>query len=608
MPHKTATMAVLARERWPLALSCISFVYLAAFPLLYSEFIGEAFLDFGAELYLFWRLAEGAVLYRDLDYLYGPLPPLLSALGHSLAGRSGVIAVNFVASLATLAFLHRFLARFVSRPFAAVALATLVFCFATSQATMAQNYNFFTPYKAGALHGLFFAVWSFLLAAWPLLSGARGRGLAGLQLGAGAMAAACLLSKQEPAAALAVGLGVLLSCWLLPRLRKQAPAALAWFAAGFALLLSLTLLGFVMFAGASLPQAATWLAGPYLALLNPDLTGQHFYAAASFSFGPGPVWLLVFGLVVLLAREASLRWPRASLRAGVAGAILLPASVLTLPPIFDLSKLFHPVFSALPFAMLAVIGAAAWPALRGRQAPGVERLVFLAAALFAAAFCLKTFVRFRIDHYGFSLGPPAMVVLLLALRELSARLGPRAGKESPAAFLSLLLAFLSVPTAMILGVGRDIRAERSILLNVRGTSMRIEKVTAVAVQVIGQQLKQLAKDPAATFTVLPEGNFFNWALERRSPLRLLSAYPDQFALHGAGGIIAQLRDQPADFLVYFPRPMREYGLGPFHSTWGKEVFDWIPSAYERVETLPEYRETFETNGVSFWRLRNPRNH
>jgi hypothetical protein len=608
MPDKIPRVAALARERWPFAISCISFVYLAAIPFFYSAFLGEPFLDFGGELYLFWRLAEGAVLYRDLDYLYGPLPPLLSAFAYSLGGRGGVITLNLVASLATLALLHRFLSRFVSAAAAAVALATIVFCFATSQATIAQNYNFFTPYKTGALLGMFFAVSCFQLAAWPLLSHAKGRTLAAWQFGAGALAAACLLSKQEPAAALAIGLGGLLPCWLLPSRRKLALPAFAWLAAGTLLVLSLTLIGFVVFAGASLAQASSWLAEPYLALLNPKITGQHFYAAANFSEGNGLVWLIAFAMVVFLAREAALRWPRASLRAGTVLVFLLPAAILTLRPIFSLSMLVYPMFSALPFAMLVVIAAAAWPALRTRRAPGVERMVFLAAALFAAAFCLKTFLKFRLDHYGFTLGPPAMMILILALRELSTRLGKHAGKDSPAAFLALLLALLSVAAAMVVAVGRDNRAKRPIQLSVRGSSMRIEKGTAMAVQVVGQQLKLLAKDPASTFTIIPEGNFFNWALERRSPLRFLSTYPDQFALRGVDGIIAQLAHEPADFLVYFPRPVGEYGLGPFHSTWGKEVFDWIPTAYERVEPSPDFKEPLETNGVSFWRLKATRNH
>ena len=40
----------------------------------------DVLVDFGKELYLAWRLAEGDVLYRDLAYFHGPLPQYVNAL------------------------------------------------------------------------------------------------------------------------------------------------------------------------------------------------------------------------------------------------------------------------------------------------------------------------------------------------------------------------------------------------------------------------------------------------------------------------------------------------------------------------------------------------
>ena len=35
----------------------------------------DVLVDFGGELYVPWRLAEGDVLYRDVAYFTGPLSP-----------------------------------------------------------------------------------------------------------------------------------------------------------------------------------------------------------------------------------------------------------------------------------------------------------------------------------------------------------------------------------------------------------------------------------------------------------------------------------------------------------------------------------------------------
>src|SRR5262245_36351681 len=40
----------------------------------------DPLIDFGRELYLPWRLANGAVLYRDVDDFYGPLSQYLNAV------------------------------------------------------------------------------------------------------------------------------------------------------------------------------------------------------------------------------------------------------------------------------------------------------------------------------------------------------------------------------------------------------------------------------------------------------------------------------------------------------------------------------------------------
>ncbi|MDJ0850154.1 MAG: hypothetical protein QNK04_17415 [Myxococcota bacterium] len=48
----------------------------------------DVHIDFGAELYAAWRLAEGEALYRNIAYRHGPLPHHLNALWFTLFGVS----------------------------------------------------------------------------------------------------------------------------------------------------------------------------------------------------------------------------------------------------------------------------------------------------------------------------------------------------------------------------------------------------------------------------------------------------------------------------------------------------------------------------------------
>ena len=61
----------------------------------------HAFVDFGRELYVPWRLVEGEVLYRDVLYFNGPLSPYLNALWFALFGTS--LRTLVLCNLATVA-------------------------------------------------------------------------------------------------------------------------------------------------------------------------------------------------------------------------------------------------------------------------------------------------------------------------------------------------------------------------------------------------------------------------------------------------------------------------------------------------------------------------
>src|ERR1700722_542950 len=63
-----------SEDRWQIVLGWVSLIGLAIFLLATSwRKWPDPMIDFGRELYLPWRLAHGAVLYRDVDDFFGPL-------------------------------------------------------------------------------------------------------------------------------------------------------------------------------------------------------------------------------------------------------------------------------------------------------------------------------------------------------------------------------------------------------------------------------------------------------------------------------------------------------------------------------------------------------
>lgn len=191
------------------------------------------FADTAREAAVPLRLLAGDVLYRDVLYQYGPLPPLLDALALALLGKDlpALVVVRLAASVDAIEALRRLVGRALSSPFLASAVVTTTVsacCF------LPNGGGWPFPYSVAALEGLAGSWVAVALAAasrgWP-----------------GSLAAACAAglaarTKLEYLPAALVGL----SLALVPRRpRREAftALALAGVIAAAAWLLPVALLG-----------------------------------------------------------------------------------------------------------------------------------------------------------------------------------------------------------------------------------------------------------------------------------------------------------------------------------------------------------------------------
>jgi hypothetical protein len=190
----------------------------------------DVHIDFGAELYIPWRITEGDALYRDIAYRHGPLSHNANALFFHLFGVS--LRTLVFCNLAILTGICALILRLFREPFGR-ATATSVCCaflavFAFSQYVAISNYNYVTPYLHAQTHGL--ALSLAMIAA--LVEALRRR-----RLGWSAVAGFCfggvLLTKAELAAPAAVsaGAGLFLIAVSRESGRERGPRALWIFAA-----------------------------------------------------------------------------------------------------------------------------------------------------------------------------------------------------------------------------------------------------------------------------------------------------------------------------------------------------------------------------------------
>jgi len=114
-------------------------------------------VDFGRELYLPWRLSQGAVLYRDVQHLYGPLSayfqrPRISRLAGVGLGRLVIANLVIYAGISGAAVL--FVATGLGTAGGGRGRVFFVWCFRSRTLVGFGNFNFVTPYAHEMTHGL----------------------------------------------------------------------------------------------------------------------------------------------------------------------------------------------------------------------------------------------------------------------------------------------------------------------------------------------------------------------------------------------------------------------------------------------------------------------
>src|SRR5688500_464168 len=171
-------------------------------------------VDFGRELYVPWRLAEGEVLYRDfVSYFNGPLSPYAHALLFKVFGPSlRVLAIfNLVVTALLVAMLYRLIALAAGHLAATGAGVVFFTLFAFAQYLTTGNFNYVCPYSYELTHGI-----TLTLAMITCLDLWARRGRVAWLVATGALLGLIFLTKAEVffGAAVAVGVGFAAVSWL----------------------------------------------------------------------------------------------------------------------------------------------------------------------------------------------------------------------------------------------------------------------------------------------------------------------------------------------------------------------------------------------------------
>jgi hypothetical protein len=530
----------------------------------------DVIVDFGRELYVAWRLSEGAVLYRDVGHVQGPLSPYLNATWFRLCGTS--LHTLVFANLALLALLTvlllRLLAAMGSRLAATVAGVVFVTLFAFAELTGIGNYNYVCPYRHETTHGLILGMLA--VACLDVYVRRPSRSLLaaiGLALGLG------FLGKPEMfvAAAGAVAAGLACGLW------RERPS---WREAGVrAAVLAAPAVVIVMAAIVVLPAGG--VLGPWSAVGSAAYRGSAFYrnsmglqaADAMKLVRASAVWVIVWGAILALA----LRLPKGAVR-GAATVLLCLAVPLLLPltPSFWLD-----VFRPLPLvvAVILMVAVARLSTRRGDGEMARRCSLIVTMAVYALLLLGKMAFNVRISQYGFVLAMPATLLLVMAVVDwIPAWVGGRGGGAWT--FRAAALVLIAWGVAVPLTVFEAMFARKTHVVGTGSDSFRAGSRGPVVTEALAAIAREVRPDQ--TLLVLPEGLMLNYLSRRVDPSPYAELMPTEVDYYGEDRVLASFAAHPPDYVALVHKDTSEYGPRFFGRDYGQKIYTWVRAHYQEV--------------------------
>ena len=549
----------------------------------------DLLVDFGGQLYIPWRLANGAVLYRDLFYFAGgPFSQYFNALLFKVFGASflTLIIANLTLVAATLFLVYR---RFIVATDVLTATTIclgIVLVFTFGEYAQIGNYNYIAPYSHEVLHGLLISILTVVL-----LSDWLARERLSFALAAGVCSGLVFLTKPEVFVALAAACAVafVIFCVTRRRVNFAAKSLAAFLFAGMVPSLGFFLyflrvedwresLRSVIFGWLPLFQTTVAKNPYYQWCMGFDQPFTHLRAMAGH-------FLFVAVAVAFYAVVFRFAW---DLKYRPARWFLL---LLLVSPLLFLAARFNWVNCGASLPLLAFSTCILLRENYQKLSAGPAAAFPLLWSVFGLVLLLKLGLFPRIWHYGFALAMPAFVsgvYLLLWLLPLllKNRFQVPARPFRAAIWLVLMIGFGSLflgsekfYAAKNLAVGRG--NDRIIAFGPQGNSVEA-RTTRAALSWIETNVP-----PDATVAALPQGVIVNYLTRRINPTPCLDWNPTMFPVFGQEKMTAAFEKNPPDYLLLVEWNTYEFGIGYFghYPGYGVGLMQWIDKNYRPVQLV-----------------------
>ena len=544
-------------------------------------------IDFGREVYIPWRMLNGAHWLTDIDDLYGPLSRFIDTVLFKLFGPSIMVIVwaNIASYVVTLAVLYRLFKQGWGFVVSLASCFIFVSVFSFSQLTATSNYNFITPYSHQVIHGFLvclFLVW--ILHGWVFELTLTKSVSIGLLIG--------LTALLKPEFILcAIFLTGAAWFWSMLQFGEPRFGALALIFLGAllpTLLFTLYFMSYLSVGDASAAACHAWLNGLFIwkdaltAHLLDNFSGMdnpshnaylHGFSTLKALALLGAIWLLSW-----LSNRLSFTWMRYTL-------VLLAAELLVK---FGLWSIGWAEIGRVFLGLLAIYGcfkALVW-FLRGRvmndPKVGLTRLLM---SVFAVSLMARMVLNGRVYQYGFCQASiAAMVIVAVLLGEVPE--GSFLKDFARKVYISLISVLLFTGNVCLIMQSQALLAAKTASIGQDGDQFYSFPVQIGGnSEIISHFTEFLRKQPdTESLIVLPEGITLNYLSRKKSPVPELLFYVSPQL---EDKILVKLRANPPTWVVFLSRDLTEYGVSHYGAKGqsGDKILDYIITHYSLVDSM-----------------------
>lgn len=558
---------------------------------------GDAVIDFPQQLYIAWRISAGDILYRDIQYFYGPFSQLFNGLLFYVFGPGYIVLTMANLAIATVISLVIYRSVWKAFDWGSGLLASLAFVLIHiyQQFNLVSGYNFVAPYSHEATHGTFFLLMIVVVAATTEATGlARRWFFMGFAFGAS------LLTKPEfiLAATLVIGAKITLEFF---QDKTAWRSKLGNFLLGASLPVGGSFSYFYFFADFSFVDSfrATLAAinpAPTTVLVSNPLYARTFGIDEYFWQNITQMGMALGKIAAILGIAFAIDLIKTERERNWVGSLFLfsTAGLLLWPPVLYL-EFSWPILSTLGLALVCYLG---WrKILVGKS---LEFSLYLGLAAVAAS--LKIYLNSSFAVFGFYLLVPGTIFLTV----VGFHILPKIQKKpfSQFSYLSWANAVLILCISIKAALNSSWYYDRKLLPLGEGKDrfysfgyIGEEFTSALVLKEVISRLERLApKD--SSLMVVPEGLLVNYLLRMPNPTPFLQTFIVKTIYDASGGtdyILKKLEERPPDYVLYLRRAP-EF-IDPIYTIRGPSGFandplDWIGNRYSEIDRIGPVSDSF----------------